>query len=80
MTDDPTTTPAPYEPHPTGAPPVGANLGTTPPPGPQGQSTTAPEDTSTVGMGTSIALGCVAATIVLILIGLLVLFIANLLG
>jgi hypothetical protein len=78
MTDETqvTTTP-PYEPHPTGAPPVGANLGTTPPPV---TPETPAEDESTVGMGTSIALGCVAATIVLIIIGLLVLFIANLIG
>ena len=69
-------TPDQPEMHPTGAPPVGASLGSTPP---------TPEenigaDDSTVGTGTSIALGCVVGTIVLIVFGLIFLGIITLLS
>ena len=57
------------EPHPTGAPPVGANLDS-PAPAPTAKPPAA-DDESTVGTGTSIALGCVAGTIVLIIFGLI---------
>ena len=52
------------EAYPTGAPPDGVNV----------EAPAAPpvEDESTVGTGTSIALGCVAGTILLIIIGLVV--------
>ena len=53
--------------HPTGAPPAGAVLDTPVVPTP----TLPSDDGSTVGTGTSIALGCVVGTIVLIIFGLI---------
>jgi hypothetical protein len=52
--------------HPTGAPPVGAVLDS-----PTVEPATPGESDSTVGTGTSIALGCVVGTIVLIVFGLI---------
>jgi hypothetical protein len=78
-TQPPQSTPTPTpsaEPHPTGAPPVGAVLD-----GPTVQHPETPsvESESTVGTGTSIALGCIAGTIVLIIFGLIFLGIVALL-
>jgi hypothetical protein len=56
------------EAYPTGAPPDGAK-----PDVPAAPAVPPVEDESTVGTGTSIALGCVAGTILLIIIGLVVL-------
>lgn len=63
--------------HPTGAPPVGAVLDS--PTVPKDATTTESSD-STVGTGTSIALGCVFGTIVLIVIGLIFLGIVALIN
>ncbi len=63
--------------HPTGAPPVGAVLDSRQLP----ISKSSVEDSeTTVGTGTSIALGCVFGTIVLIVIGLIFLVIASLIN
>lgn len=63
--------------HPTGAPPVGAVLDS---PRISIAKGSAEDSESTVGTGTSIALGCVFGTIVLIVIGLIILGIATLIG
>lgn len=63
--------------HPTGAPPVGAVLDS--PQLPPTDPSTVTSD-STVGTGTSIALGCVFGTIVLIVIGVIVLGIVALIN
>lgn len=68
--------PDPAELHPTGAPPVGARLDSVPRPTEEDVIA----DDSTVGTGTSIALGCVVGTIVLILFGLIFLGIVTLLN
>jgi hypothetical protein len=61
--DSPVTQP---EAHPTGAPPVGAVLDS-----PTVEPASPGDTDSTVGTGTSIALGCVVGTIVLIVFGLI---------
>lgn len=77
--DHPTGAPNRPEEHPTGAPPAGANLGAPTPSAPESTPPAATEE-STVGTGTSIALGCVIATVLLILIGLVFIGIAALIG
>jgi hypothetical protein len=61
--------------YPTGAPPAGAHLDA-----PAAPPVPPVEDESTVGTGTSIALGCVAGTILLIIIGLIVIGIVAIVG
>jgi hypothetical protein len=53
--------------------------GEAPPPDDQPASNQSPEE-STIGTGTSIALGCVAATVLLVIIGLIFLIVVMILG
>lgn len=59
--------------------PVAQGVGTGTPALPeQPVATETPSDESTIGTGTSMALGCVAGTVVLIIFGLLFLFLSTL--